>query len=823
MKGKRILSRKKREAVLFLERMLLIVITICMVLLFINSYFYIEMPYGTVYHYEISPFEKDKSFEKNEIFTSLLLGNIEQITRYVVIRNQLEDAGEYKEDKIINITEFANRSNGVSGKEITARYYLDDLITWGNYGFNYNTVAGTWEELSSLFDNNDVLYTKNKGYLKEYEGSMEENAGLLAVEGGSGDQYAMEILVPRYKTVEGKDLLDCASDIEEYETLKENLIISAESLFRNYTEYIRAKDIYKPDNTNISYYIQIPSEKEILTYTNSTLIKQGMSSDDITSGIREEGGAFIYFNPDKVQITTNTNISALQMRNILKEYEYTFSENTKVWFWVDKEYEVHDTFRIVKDEVESFLPFSGSLLTIIMISSILLLSLLYFVTVKEGRVERTDGDLGWKIEKGDNLFFEICFLGTIFISVISFRSLNILWQMFRAGNISASILPVSIGSLVFCLHEISLRFYLSCVRRWKAKKIWKTTFLYYIGNVGKSFLVKVYHNGSVVSRTWIPYLIFLIINLILVLLGIGGVIGAFLLDMLVGIYLYHEKRQIEEIVQAIEKIKNEDDSHRIDLTKYTGDNYRLASSVNSIGAAIREAVETSMKDEKLKTDLITNVSHDIKTPITSIITYVDLLKREKLTDSRLCGYIDILDNKSQRLKQLVDDLVEVSKISSGNIELQLEKIDFVELVRQALGEFEDKLVKNNLNIVFKSPESPMYVMADSSHLWRVMENLMINACKYSMEGTRIYVEMESIRKKQEEYHSFLIKNISAGYLDVSPEDLMERFIRGDKSRKTEGSGLGLSISKNLVEALGGEFKIEIDGDLFKATVLLKSI
>ena len=249
----------------------------------------------------------------------------------------------------------------------------------------------------------------------------------------------------------------------------------------------------------------------------------------------------------------------------------------------------------------------------------------------------------------------------------------------------------------------------------------------------------------------------------------------------------------------------------------------MAVAVNGIGSGIRLAVESSMKDEKMKTDLITNVSHDIKTPLTSIITYVDLLKRENIKEERILGYLDILDNKSQRLKQLIDDLVEASKISSGNISLQFDTLDFVQLVKQALGEFDERLKEKQLQLVFKDPKEAMFIEADSSQLWRVMENLITNACKYSLSGTRIYVEMDSVEEEGKWRNHFFIKNISENLLEVGAEELMERFMRGDLSRKTEGSGLGLSIAKNLIEAMGGEFKIEVDGDLFKASISFEAV
>ena len=240
--------------------------------------------------------------------------------------------------------------------------------------------------------------------------------------------------------------------------------------------------------------------------------------------------------------------------------------------------------------------------------------------------------------------------------------------------------------------------------------------------------------------------------------------------------------------------------------------------MNSIGEGIDEAVNTSMKDEKLKADLITNVSHDIKTPLTSIINYVDLIKREDIDNERIREYVEVLDQKSQKLKQLTEDLVEASKISSGNISIQLSKINFVELVNQTIGEFYEKLEAGSLQVIFKPQDQNMSIMADSRHLWRVIENLLNNVCKYALSGTRVYLDMHYEMVENVQKVIFSIKNISAKELNIDASELAERFIRGDESRTTEGSGLGLSIAKNLTIAQGGTFDIRLDGDLFKVII-----
>jgi signal transduction histidine kinase len=254
--------------------------------------------------------------------------------------------------------------------------------------------------------------------------------------------------------------------------------------------------------------------------------------------------------------------------------------------------------------------------------------------------------------------------------------------------------------------------------------------------------------------------------------------------------------------------------YKLETDKLHGQNKALADAVNNIGEGIRKAVKTSMKDEQLKTDLITNVSHDIKTPLTSIINYVDLLKRLKIEEEPAKGYITILDTKAQRLKQLTDDLVEASKISSGNIELNLEKLNLTELLNQSIGEFSEKLEEKQLQVVFENKSHPAFVCADSRRMWRVVENLFNNICKYAMEGTRVYIDLES----ENERVCVSVKNISKQQMNIHPDELTERFIRGDLARSTEGSGLGLSIAKSLVLAQGGTFEIKMDGDLFKIVI-----
>ena len=377
---------------------------------------------------------------------------------------------------------------------------------------------------------------------------------------------------------------------------------------------------------------------------------------------------------------------------------------------------------------------------------------------------------------------------------------------------------VASGTVSLVIDGLFLIFYLSMVRRMKAEMLWETSVACWL----ERGIRKVFARQKTTVRVLLLFAGHMAVCFILA-------VGAFYyqsMTALVVLLLFSAgecymilRKAVEQyqIRLGVEKIRDGALSGKIDIEQLHGEEKSLAEAINNIGEGLLHAVDDSTKNERMKADLITNVSHDIKTPLTSIINYVNLMKLEKIDNERVQGYIKILDEKSQRLKQLTADLVEASKISSGNVKLDMQVIDLVELVYQTSGEFNEKFEQKELTIVTKLPKTAVLIRADGRQLYRVIENLYNNVAKYALEKTRVYVDIAYVEEKV----VFSIKNVSEHSLareNSNAGDLTERFIRGDSSRTTEGSGLGLSIAKSLTVLMGGVFDIKVDGDLFKASI-----
>lgn len=276
---------------------------------------------------------------------------------------------------------------------------------------------------------------------------------------------------------------------------------------------------------------------------------------------------------------------------------------------------------------------------------------------------------------------------------------------------------------------------------------------------------------------------------------------------------------MKKLLKAGKEISQGNMDYHVDTGKMYGPLREHGEQLNRISEGMNKAVNARMKSEHFKTELITNVSHDIKTPLTSIINYVDLLEKEEIDNEKAREYLEVLSRQSARLKKLIDDLIEASKASTGNLNVSLERCELGVLIDQCAGEYAEKLKAAGLELVVTKPEEPVVIMADGRHMWRVFDNLLNNVCKYAMAGTRVYINLD----KEAGRATVTFRNISAQQLNISGEELMERFVRGDSSRNTEGSGLGLSIARSLVQLQKGELELTVDGDLFKVTLKFRTV
>ncbi len=824
---KKILKKGMRNFLHILQHVLIVVAALSILIVITGSSVLMNGVDGN-YSYSMSSDEKGGTYEESYLFNHILGRGIADVARMVAVRSQMETDGKFDGDKMIDVATFYYRFAGVPDKYVTAKYRLEDLIKWAQYGFEEEKGWITGEQ-ADKFLNRMTTYTRinystgniQGGIATPFNSDMEERTEVYSVSANdinNGETFYRDdtnctLLKNRYQTIEGKNIENYTSTWGDYYDLCEYVKETANSLNINYEEYLQFKEYYTQQNSNLRYYIikTIGNRQEV--YTN--LSNPNLSENEINKVFKDYGKS-LYFNPADMKFSTDTLIEEDTVRQVVNAYEYAYPETTKIWIGVDTKYPVNDVYIQGLNGYTSYIPYYFQLLGLAVISFIFYIIIGIYLTFIEGRAEDENGEITVRLKKIDFIPTEISVLGAIgliggiivaliyIFASMSFEYYYTLWFKMIAG---AGIL---LCELLFAT------FYYSMVRRLKADNFWKESLTYKGMTNGKKIIWRLYDNGSVIIKTWVPYLVFLLINLILILFGRIGIAVAVCLDIAFGFLIYHNTKDRQSIVKGIEKIKEGDLNFKIVETKMHGDNLVLAQAVNSIGEGIRTAVETSMKDERLKTDLITNVSHDLKTPLTSIINYVDLIKRENFENDKIRGYVEVLDSKSQRLKQLTDDLVEASKISSGNISLEWDKINLVELINQTIGEFAEKFKEKQLTPVLNTSSDVIYIEADSRRIWRVVENLFNNIFKYALEKTRVYMDItEIIGEDKNAFVVFSIKNISSQPLNINADELTERFMRGDVARSTEGSGLGLSIAKNLTEAQRGRFEIQLDGDLFK--------
>ena len=385
---------------------------------------------------------------------------------------------------------------------------------------------------------------------------------------------------------------------------------------------------------------------------------------------------------------------------------------------------------------------------------------------------------------------------------------------------SSGLLKALWGTAILCFVYL---FIISFVTRCKAGTVLKNNVVWYairlLWRIVKSIWGWLHHLVRSIPLIWRTALVIAAICLFILIIGSHNsmlslpMVLLYLLLMMFALYVAIGFATLQRGSRALAE---GDYSKPVDTRFLRGDLKRCGENLNKVQQGVQRAVDERLRSERMKTELITNVSHDIKTPLTSIVNYVDLLKKEEINNPKAQEYLEVLDRQSKRLKKLTEDLVEASKASSGVIPVDCQPTNVNVLLSQLEGEYEERLQKAELTMIVHPAAGDPVVLADGKLLSRVMDNLMNNIGKYAMPGTRVYAAAAADEKES----TISIKNVSRNELNVSADELMERFVRGDSSRHTEGSGLGLSIAKSLVELQGGRFELSIDGDLFRADISL---
>lgn len=606
-------------------------------------------------------------------------------------------------------------------------------------------------------------------------------------------------------------LLDCIRAIQsdgqfnDYET-------SLASVFHSVGDYTEG-------STNLTYLF---ADKETQTiYTNKKAYSSyAQLEQNLEKIFKEKAYAVVY--PELSECVTNIPGADLQVWNHTIDQSF----DTKDFVFavsVDTKFSVADSMADEAENYETYSKLMFPMLAGAVFGSVLWLIGMVWLTVTAGRKPKDEeihlnGFDRWYTEIAAGTVIGIWLAGTIISGTLIANS---------SLGYSHAVVTVIVTCLICGTYTMAwfLIGYLSLIRRIKAGTLWKNSLirkvLKWIGKCsGKlvDFARAFSRNTAEKIKVLLVGGAFLFLQFLIIGCGFTGA-GVFLIILLIVdaaavIFIIRKADGLDLIMDGLKKISDGELQYKIKTDTLTGKQKVMAEYINNIGSGLDAAVENSLKKERMQTELITNVSHDLKTPLTSIINYVDLMKRENPTDPKIQEYLRILDEKSQRLKVLTEDVVEASKASTGNIKLEMNDIDFVEMVQQVIGEFEEKFQEKNLTMMVHFTDEPSIIYADGQRMWRVLENVFGNVVKYAMEGTRVYAEISNRNKKV----TFSLKNISAQPLNISADELTERFIRGDVARNTEGSGLGLSIAKSLTELQGGEFKLYLDGDLFKVMI-----
>lgn len=583
-----------------------------------------------------------------------------------------------------------------------------------------------------------------------------------------------------------------------------------------YLEYVRSVKDINFNERNLAYYVRHNGK----VYSNVTSREKATSCSAYMTIQKTASDEYeVQFSNFK-----NTYISSTYVTSLMQNLD-SLTPDDKLYIGIYTTYPYEDTFRQDDQIFSEYYSYTLPALVIGVVTAIAAIWLFVHILRRSGRI--SGDDTAVYLTPIDRIPVEILFIVGLAELIVIFAALE---SMAVSDSRSiATITSLEYIMVVGCfegLYLLGITWLLSIVRQVKAGCLWQHSLIRSGYIFCRKLVQTVSRQKNLAAKTAECFAFYLLINGVLILMLILGVdnsaplasLGALLLIIGFNVYiliLQIRKAKGEESIREATKALAEGDLEYVaPKMKRLYTEQEIIDNIDHLSDGLHKAIEKSLYDERMKTELITNVSHDIKTPLTSIINYVELIKREEVDNEKVQHYLEVLDKKSQRLKQLTEDLVEVSRISSGNIELERVPIDFGELLRQAMGEFEDKFTEHELKMVERIPEEAHMIFADGRRTFRIMDNLLQNIYKYAMPGTRVYIDLtcENERVRLE------IKNISKAPLNIEVSELMERFVRGDQSRTTEGSGLGLSIARDLVRMQDGEFQIYLDGDLFKVVI-----
>lgn len=818
-------------------------------------------------------------FEESQEFNYMVENYMDDVLTQIRLENLFETDGMMNRNKEIDVMEYS-KNDTANGENVSGiAYSLEELINWGedfdsaesdNYAKNSVIVCqkpeGTYEYYytsdfmtrveSGVFDIIMQDGSDVDGFLQELQNGKYTSSGfynfdIVDMEGNIlyTDCWNFgSALIEKYAPQGAENLLQVVNNSPrlngKLSVIYDDLAYTLGNIYSDYQNYQMGFEHLEEGNTNFTYIYANNDTKKVVTnktsYENYAELEK-----NVQNLISEKDVKYMVIYPKLKDFNSNMNVSKSDKWEKLRSYSSEKKWNSVFAVAVDTTYTIQDQFYQNKVAYDNNIPYFKGTTWLLVLSIILFLGATIWLTLEAGRTAEDEelhlnGFDHWKTEIAAVLIVLIwivgSYIGIHFWNGNIYTMINDIPTYLKDGGtyfeyyyargmdvssayMSASLyLPsLSIAELaeiyfygVFTLGCFFMG-YVSLIKRIKGRNLWKNSLL----RVIVRFIYKIYDNRKKTTKTVLLLCGFFLVQGIAVLFRNGGTMLLVLLaDVGVFYVVLNGLLLKEKLKKGIEEIALGNMEYQIPLQGLRGENLKLAEMINGIANGFHMAVEEAMKNERLKTDLITNVSHDIKTPLTSIINYVAILKQSDIADPKIQGYLDILEAKAQRLKTLTEDVVEASKVSSGNISLEYMDVDLVEMIQQTEGEMAEKFEARNLKMIVNLPAEPAVVHVDGRRMWRVLENIFGNAAKYAMPGTRVYADL----KLEEDTVDLSLKNVSEHQLNISTDELTERFIRGDLSRSSEGSGLGLSIAQSLTTMQGGTFNLYLDGDLFRVNI-----